>query len=312
MAEHLARQALALIVTLLLAVVAVFFAARQIPGDPADLIAGLDASAETVERLRATLGLDEPWPAQLRSYLGGLARGDLGFSLRQNRPVNEIASARLPVTLRLGGLAFLLAVVGGVGLGVVAGFRPGSGADRVVLGQTSIALALPEFWVGLLLILLFAVVLGWLPMLGYPDGEGAAARLRHLLLPAAALAIPRAAQIARLVRGRILDELPAGYVRTARAKGLRSTRFARHVLVNALPAVLPLIFLELGGLLSGTVVVEQVFGLPGLGQALLGAIHARDYALVQGISVLAVLVYGTASWAADLAQAMLDPRLRYA
>lgn len=310
MPRYLIGQTLSFVITLWAVLSLVFLAMRALPGDAATIMGGIDATAEQTSALRQQLGLDLSLPAQYVAYFGDLAQGDLGNSLRERRPVTRVLLDRLPVTLALAGMAFVIALTMGLGLGLVAGLRPGGAFDRATLMFTTVALALPEFWFGFLLILLFAVQLGWFPVLGLPPQGLTWAASWHLLLPAVTLAIPRAAQVARLARARVLEELRSDYVRTARSKGVRATGVGRHIASNSLPGVIPLLALELGGLLTGTIVVEQVFGLPGLGATILGAIGARDYPVVQGVTVLAVTVYVLVNWLADVSQAIADPRLR--
>ncbi len=305
-------QTLSVAITLAVVLSLVFVAMRALPGDAAAILGGLDTEAAQVEALRRELGLDRPLIVQYGAYWGDVIRGDLGSSLRERRPVTAVLRERIPVTLALAAVAFTLALVAGLGVGLLAGRRSGGALDGAALGFTTVGLALPEFWFGFLLILFFAVQLGWFPVIGYPVEGDLGVRLWHLILPALTLAIPRAAQIARLARARLLEELAADYVRTARSKGVSARALSRHVAANALPGVLPLLALELGGLLTGTIVVEQVFGLPGLGLTLLGAIGARDYPVVQGVTILAVTVYIAVNWLADLLQIVADPRLRYA
>jgi peptide/nickel transport system permease protein len=305
-------SALSVAITLVVVLSLVFVAMRALPGDAAAILAGLDAEQAQVEALRRELGLDRPLAAQYLDYWSAVLRGDLGLSIREGRPVTEVLRARLPVTLALAGVAFGLALAVGLAVGLLAASRRGSTVDGAALGFTTVGLALPEFWFGFLLILLFAVQLGAFPVIGYPVEGGLGVHLWHLALPGVTLAIPRAAQIARLARARLLQEAAADYVRTARSKGLPAPGLHRHIAANALPGLLPLLALELGGLLTGTIVVEQVFGLPGLGLTLLGAIGARDYPVVQGVTILAVLVYIGVNALADALQVLTDPRLRYA
>ncbi len=305
-------QTLSVAITLVVVLSLVFVGMRALPGDAAAILSGLDAEQAQVEALRRELGLDRPLIVQYGAYWVDLLRGDLGHSIRERRPVSEVLRERMPVTLALAGAAFGLSLVVGLGVGLLAGRRPGSTADGVALGFTTVGLALPEFWFAFLLILLFAVQLGAFPVIGFPVEGALALRLWHLTLPALTLAIPRAAQIARLARARLLQEAAADYVRTARSKGVRPRALTRHVAANALPGLLPLLALELGGLLTGTIVVEQVFGLPGLGLTLLGAIGARDYGVVQGVTIVAVVVYIAVNMLADALQVLVDPRLRYA
>ena len=304
-------QTASVAVTMAVVLSLVFVAMRALPGDAAAILGGLDTEQAQVEAIRRDLGLDRPLLTQFGAYWGQLVRGDLGTSIRERRPVTQVIGDRLGVTLALTALAFTLALVVGVGLGLFAGRRPGSAADGVALGFTTVGLALPEFWLGFLLILLLSVQLGAFPVIGFPVEGDLGVRLWHLVLPAVTLAIPRAAQIARLTRARVLEAMRADYVRTARSKGVPPSAVTRHVAANALPGLLPLLALELGGLLTGTIVVEQVFSLPGLGLTLLGAIGARDYPVVQGVTIVAVSVYIVVNALADLLQLVSDPRLRY-
>jgi len=309
MTRYLLGQLLSFVVTLWAVLTLVFVGVRVLPGDAATVIGGIDTTPAQVQAIRRSLGLDRSLPQQYASYWSGLVRGDLGTSLRQHRSVDAILLQRLPVTATLAGLAFLLSLALGTALGLLAGLRPGGVADRAALALTTLGLALPEFWFGFLLILVFAVRVQWFPVVGLPSG-GVLAAFPGFVLPAVTLALPRAAQIARLTRARVLDELSADYVRTARGKGATAAVTGRHVAANALPGVVPLLALELGGLLTGTIVVEQVFGIPGLGLAILDAIGARDYPVVQGVAILAVTIYVLVNWLADLAQLLADPRLR--
>lgn len=311
MLRYLLTQSGSLLITMLLVIAMVFFGMRLLPGDPAVIRAGLDATPEQIENTRRVLGLDQPLPLQFTGYLGGLLQGDFGSSWRQNRPVLQIIADRLPVTLLLAACAYALSLLLGFTLGVLAGATPGSIWDRLVRFYTTLGLSFPEFWIAFVLILVFSVNLSWLPLLGYPEQAPLGERLRHLVLPAFTLAMPRSAQLARLTRALLIGERSQDYVRTARSKGLGRLEVIRHVAVNTLPGTFPLAALELGGLVTGVIIVEQVFSLPGLGQLLLGSISARDYAIVQGVTILAILAFTAVNWLADLAQALADPRIRY-
>jgi peptide/nickel transport system permease protein len=311
MLKFLFTQSLSLLATLLFVVTLVFFGMRLLPGDPASLRAGLDASPERVEAIRRSLGLDQPLIVQYGNYLAGLLRGDLGESWRQRQSVSAILLERLPVTLLLAATAYALTLLLGFGLGILAGLYAHSPFDKAVRAYTTLGLSFPEFWIGFILILLLSLHLGWFPFIGYPEQAALSTRLYHLALPALTLALPRSAQLARLTRSLVLEERTADYIRTARAKGLSQAAVARHLIANALPGTFPLAALELGGLLTGVIIVEQVFALPGLGAALLGAIGARDYAVVQGATIVAIVVFTAVNWLADLAQVLTNPRLRY-
>ncbi len=310
MTRYLVSQIFSFVITLWVVLTLVFLGMRALPGDAATILGGLDTTAEQVAAIRERLGLAGSLAVQYREFIGGVVQGDLGDSLRERRPVTNVLLDRLPVTLALAGLAFVMSLIIGIGLGLLAGLSPGGVMDRFTTLFATAALALPEFWFGFLLILLFAVNLGWFPVLGLPPSGLTWQAAWHLLLPAFTLALPRSAQVARLTRAQVLEQRMSDYVRTARSKGLPPTGITKHIASNALPGVLPLLALELGGLLTGTIVVEQVFGLPGLGATILGGISARDYPVVQGVTVLAVVVYIGVNWLADLLQAAADPRLR--
>jgi len=312
MVAFLARSLASLAVTFVMVMTLVFVAMEALPGDAAMLRSGIDASAAATDAARRELGLDAPVIVRYAQWWGDLVRGDLGDSFRERRPVTTILVERLPVTGALALAAFSLSVVLGLGLGFLAGMTPGSRFDRGVLGYTTIGLALPEFWFGFVLLLVFAIAWPVLPLIGLPDGGGAGTWLRHLTLPAITLAIPRAAQLARLTRATVLEHRQADWVRTVRAKGGPAWLEFRHVAANASPGLFAPIALEAGGLLTGTIVVEQVFGLPGVGAMLIGAIGARDVPVVQGATVLAVLVYVAMHLLADVARAAGDPRAREA
>lgn len=310
MTRYLVSQIFSFVITLWVVLTLVFLGMRALPGDAATILGGLDTTAEQVAAIRERLGLAGSLAVQYREFIGGVVQGDLGDSLRERRPVTNVLLDRLPVTLALAGLAFVMSLIIGIGLGLLAGLSPGGVMDRFTTLFATAALALPEFWFGFLLILLFAVNLGWFPVLGLPPSGLTWQAAWHLLLPAFTLALPRSAQVARLTRAQVLEQRMSDYVRTARSKGLPPIGITKHIASNALPGVLPLLALELGGLLTGTIVVEQVFGLPGLGATILGGISARDYPVVQGVTVLAVVVYIGVNWLADLLQAAADPRLR--
>jgi len=305
------RRLPSLLLTLLLISLATFVVVQVMPGDPAQLILGTEAPPETLADLRAQLGLDRPLPLQYLSWLSGVLRGNLGVSLRHGRPVATLIAERLPVTLSLATLSLALAVLLAVPLGVLAAIRQHSALDYGVLVFAQAGLALPSFWIGILLILLFALSLRWLPSGGYvPWGESPLAALRSLTMPVLALGLPVAGVLARLVRASMLEELARDHIRTARAKGLSEPQvIVRHVLRNALIPTVTLLGLQLGFLLGGSIVIEQVFALPGLGRLVLFAINNRDLPLIQGLVLfIAVLVVGI-NFLVDMAYTWLDPRI---
>ncbi|MGQ9631742.1 MAG: ABC transporter permease [bacterium] len=310
MIGYIGQRLMATLGTALIVATIVFLGSQVLPGGPADLRGGIDASREEIAELRKALGLDRSLPSQYLSYLTGIFQGDLGLSIREGRPVSEILLERGQVTLSLAALSFSISFLLGITLGTLAAFRPESSVDAGIAGFSMIGLALPEFWIGIILVLAFAVRLKWFPFMGIAaSGQSLIVQIHHLILPALTLSIPRASILVRLTRANILEEMPKMYVLAARARGLTTRRIAVHVLRGALPGSLQLAALELGGLLSGTILVEQVFGLPGLGSALLGALSARDYPVVVGISLVAVFAYALANLVADISQAALDPRI---
>ncbi len=291
----------------LLGVAVVVFAMLHLtPGDPARAILGdRPASAETLERLRQELRLDEPLPQQFVAFVGSAARGDLGTSYFTRRPVTTEIRERLPVTVRLMVGAMLVALLTGVPAGVLAATRPGTPLDYGVMTLATLGVSLPGFWLGLMLILVFAVNLGWLPVAGFSGPQ-------YFVLPALALGASAAAVIARLTRSSLLEVLSLDYVRTAQAKGLRDRQVVfKHALRNALVPVVTVIGLQVGSLLAGSVIIETVFALPGLGRLIVQGIASRDYPLVQGITLFAALSYVLINFLVDLLYGFINPRIRY-
>jgi peptide/nickel transport system permease protein len=290
--------------TVLAVLVTVFVLVRVLPGDPVEVLLGERASGADRQALRADLGLDRPLPAQLADYLGALARLDLGQSLRHHAPVTDLIAARLPATLELTATALALAVALALPLGVLMAVRRDAASGRLAGALTLLALALPGFWFGPLLVLLFAVWLGWLPVAGR-------AGLASLLLPALTLALGLAAGLARQLAANLAETLAAEHVRTARAKGLAPAQVLwRHGVRNALLPVTTLFGLQLGALLGGAVITETVFAWPGVGALTVEAINARDYPLLQGCVLLIATIYVLVNGLTDLAYGWIDPRVR--
>lgn len=300
----LARLVVSL-VTFWVIVTAVFFLLRLAPGGPFDGERQLPPEVE--ENLRAAYHLDEPLVVQYGRYLGMLARGDLGPSFKQKDfSVNELVASGAPVSLTVGGLALLLAVAGGIGTGVRAGLAPGSALDRTLMGVAGLGLALPSIVVAPVAVLVFAVLLGWLPAGGIDSPA-------HYVLPPVALALPFLAAIARLTRGSVAETLTEPHVRTALAKGLPAGRvLRRHVLPVALLPVVSYLGPAAAAMLTGSVVIEQVFELPGIGRYFVQAALNRDYTLVMGVVVVYAAFILTFNLLVDLAYTRLDPRIRLA
>jgi ABC-type dipeptide/oligopeptide/nickel transport system permease component len=301
---HLTRRAAGSLLALLAVSLIAYLALAATPGDAAAAMAGDSASAEQLAAIRAELGLDRSPLARYAVFLVGLVtRGDLGRSLVSGRPVAELVGARLPYTVALALAAVMLAAIIGGLVGTLAALRAGTLLDTALMAGAALGLAVPTFWSGLLLILLFSLHLRWLPV----TGAGSPA---HLILPAATLALPTAAAVARLVRSGLLDVLGADYVRTAHAKGLTSRRVVgRHVLRNGLIPVTAVLGLQLGHLLGGAFIVETIFGWPGLGRLTVQAIFDRDEPVVLGAVLVAALLYLMANLLVDVAHGWLDPRV---
>lgn len=309
--NYLWRRFPSLLLTLFLISLVTFVVVQVVPGDPAQIILGTEAPPEALADLRAQLGLDRPLPLQYLSWLTGVLRGDLGVSLRHGRPVANLIAERLPVTLSLAILSLAPAVLLAVPLGILAATHQHSALDYGVLLLAQAGLALPSFWIGILLILLFALSWRWLPSGGYvPWGESPLEALRSLAMPILALGLPVAGVLARLVRASMLEELSRDHIRTARAKGLSETQIiVRHVLRNALIPTVTLLGLQLGFLLGGSIVIEQVFALPGVGRLVLFAINNRDLPLIQGLVLFIAALVVTINFLVDMAYTWLDPRI---
>jgi peptide/nickel transport system permease protein len=311
--RYVLRRVAALVATLFFVSVLVFVVIRVLPGDPAALIMGLEGSPEATERLREAMGLNRPLPVQYVEWLGGVARGDLGRSIQYDLPVGTLILTRLPVTLPLALLAATFMIALAVPLGIYAATHHRRGGDYLAMIVSQLGISIPQFWSGLLLILLFSVTLGWVRSGGF-DGWSAGVwpALRALLLPAVALGLFQAAVLVRATRSAVLDVMREDYVRTARAKGVSERSVVgRHTLRNALIPIITVAGIQLGQLMAGAIVLESVFALPGLGRLALGAIGARDLPVVQGVALFVASCIVLINFAVDLAYGFLDPRIRY-
>ena len=304
---------LTLVPTLLAASVLVFGFIHLVPGDPAAVLLGDTATAEEIAALTARMGLDRPLPEQYLLWLGDLLRGDLGTSIFFGEPVLSVIADGATTSVLLATLTMFWIVVVGVPIGVVAATRHGGWVDVASSGLAMFAASVPTFWLGLYLILVFSVGLGWLPSSGFPSlaaDEGGLANLEYLLLPSLTLAAPNAALIIRLVRASMLDVQREDHVRTARAKGLHPLRVAsRHVFRNALIAVVAAFGFTFAALVSEAVVTETVFSLPGVGRLVVQSILRRDYPVIQGVLLVIVALYLVVNLLVDLAYGWLDPRV---
>jgi peptide/nickel transport system permease protein len=312
--RQLLRRGVAFVATLLLVSVLVFLVVRVLPGDPALLIVGAEAPPEAAARLREAMGLDRPLLVQYVEWIGRAARGDLGVSIQYDLPVARLIGSRLAVTVPLALLAAALMVIVALPLGVYAATRHRAPGDYVTIGLAQLGIAVPAFWSGLLLIWLFSVRLGWVRSGGFEGwAAGIVAALRDLALPALALGLFQAAVLVRATRSAVLEVLREDYVRTARAKGVSEPLvIAKHTLRNALIPVVTVAGLQLGQLLAGSIVVESVFTLPGLGRLAVGAIAARDLPVVQGVALFVASAIVVLNFAVDVLYDVLDPRLRHA
>jgi peptide/nickel transport system permease protein len=307
------RRSAALGATLLFVSLLVFVVVRILPGDPAALIMGTEGSPEAVARLREAMGLNRPLPVQYADWLTHALRGDLGRSIQYDLPVGQLIVSRLPVTLPLTVMAAAFMVAAAVPLGIYAATHHRRAGDYVAMIVSQLGISIPQFWSGLLLILLFSVALGWVRAGGF-DGWAAGVwpALRSLLLPAAALGFFQAAVLVRATRSAVLDALREDYVRTARAKGVSDLRVVgKHTLRNALIPIVTVAGIQIGQLMAGAIVLESVFALPGLGRLALGAISARDLPVVQGVTLFVASAIVLINFAVDLAYGLLDPRIRY-
>ncbi|MFD2250935.1 peptide/nickel transport system permease protein [Pseudochelatococcus lubricantis] len=312
MIRVLLRAVLSLLLTLACASVLVFAAMQVLPGDPAEVMLGVNARPDTLAALRAQLGLDQPLPVRYAAWAAGFFSGDLGTSNTYAVPVMELVRERLSVSLPLALLALALTVAIALPLGMLAAARRGRLADRGVLLVTQLGIAVPNFWFAMLLVLLFAITWRWLPPGGFPGWEaGVLPALAALLLPAVALALPQGAILAQVMRSALIDTLDQDFIRTARAKGLtRGEALRRHALRNALIPVLTVVGLQFSFLLAGTIIIENVFFLPGLGRLVFQAINQRDLAVVQSVVMLLVASVVIVNFLVNLAYAIVDPRLR--
>jgi peptide/nickel transport system permease protein len=291
--------------------VLVFGLMRMVPGDPAVVVLGYKATPEAVRALHEAFHLDEPFTTQYVRWLAGVAHGDFGVDFRQSEPIGRMILDRVPVTLELTLVASVLAALIGVPLGVLGGGRRGGLADRAALAVGLVGMSIPDFWLGIMLMLWLSLGLGLLPSGGFvPFGESPLGNLEHLVLPALTLALSRAAVLARLTRGAILDLVHRGFVRSARAKGVGERAILlRHVLPNAAIPVVTVLGLQVGYMLGGAIVVEMIFTLPGVGRMTLDAVVERNYPVIQSTVLVIGALFMLVNLATDVLYGVLDPRV---
>ena len=298
--------------TLLLVSMMVFGLQKLLPGDPALALAGEERNPEVIEYLREKYRFNDPVPVQYAAWFSGLVRGDFGTSVRTRLPIGTMLAEKLPVTIELAILSMLIALLIGLPVGVLAALRRGSALDSGASRFGLAGLSIPNFWLGIMLILLFSVNLGWLPAGGYvPLSESIWGNLRGMLMPALVLGTGTAAIIMRHTRSAMIGAMKQDYVRTARAKGVRERLIVlKHALPNALTPVVTLGTLQFGELLAGAVLTEQVFSIPGFGKMIVDGVFSRDYAVVQAVVLCTAAVFLLMSLLADIAYVLLNPRLR--
>ena len=312
MRRYLINRAWQSLVTLFLATVVVFLGVRALPGDPALALAGEDRTPEALAAIRQQYGLDQSLPVQFWHFASNALHGDLGTSIRTGTSVTSMLRTALPVTIELSVLAILLATFLGVGAGVVAAVSRGRPAEWFANAIALIGLSVPHFWLGLIAILYLSVATGLFPASGFvPLLEDPIANLHHILLPAVILGTGLSAVIMRQTRSSMLDSLSTDYVRTAKAKGLPPrVVIGRHALRNSLIVVITIVGLQLGGLISGAVVTEQIFGLPGFGKMTIDAVFQRDYPVIQAVVLVTATSYIVINFLVDLLYSLIDPRIR--
>jgi peptide/nickel transport system permease protein len=302
---------LSLLLTTLAASIIVFLLMQVLPGDPALVILGMNAEPDTIAALHAQLGLDRPLWVRYLDWIGGFFVGDFGDSITYSVPISELLGPRIMVTLPLAVMSMLISVVIAIAIGVYAAANRGKAGDTITMGVAQIGVAVPNFWLALLLILLFALELAWFPASGFAGwGDGIWNGLRSLVLPALALGLPLAAILGRVTRSAVIETLGEDFVRTARAKGLsRSAALWKHAVPNALIPVVTIIGLQFSFLLAGTIIIENVFNLPGVGRLVFQAIAQRDLVTVQSLVTLLAASVIVVNFIVDMVYGYLDPRL---
>lgn len=314
MTSYILRRLLQMVPVIIIASLFIWGMIYAVPGGPIGVIVGENATQEQIEAAMREFGLDRPVMLQYLDWLGRAVTGDLGISIHSREPVLELIGQRLPATLQLAFAATFIAVLVGIPVAIASALKPGSWLDRILSGWNALALGVPTFWLGILLILLFAVEMRWLPSASryVPFWENPIESARHLILPALTLGIYVSGVLARFLRASLVSQLNADYVRTARSKGLPEGQIIRtHVMRNALLPFITIVGLMMALFIGGAVVTEAVFTYPGLGRLLIQAISTRDYPLIQGCIVVMLIIYIAINLTVDVLYAYIDPRIEY-
>lgn len=313
MLGYILRRLMQLAIVLVVVGIVAFLLIHLAPGDPASVMLGSNATQDQVERLRRQLALDQPLPVQFVAWSSRVLRGDLGISHFAQKPVLQVLAQRAEPTLILTAMSIFVAVLIGVPTGIIAAIRRGTAVDQAALALALVGASVPSFWLGLSLILYFAVRLGWFPSSGIEFWQtGGWASLRYYVLPAMALGFPNSALITRITRSSMLDVLEQDYVRTAASKGLSPPRvILRHALRNALVPIITVVGLTVASLMGGAVVTETVFSIPGVGRLVVQSVLRRDYPIIQAAILLVATIYVAVNLLVDLIYAWIDPRIRY-
>lgn len=312
MLAYLIKRVLSLLPVLLVVTVVLFLMIHITPGNPAAAILGIEASQEEIDTLSEALGLNRPIHEQYLQWVSGVLRGDLGQSLFMRQPVTQAIAGHLAPTLSLALLAQIIAIIIAIPVGMLAAYRRGTLTDAALMGFSLLGMAVPSFLLGLFLMLVVGVHLQWLPVAGYaPISQGFGTHLKHLILPGISLGAIQAALITRITRSSLLDNLGLNYIKTARAKGLpEGTILLKHAFRNAFLPILTVIGQTFGTLVTGAVVVESIFNIPGLGQLILNSVLRRDFAVIQGVVLVVTLMYVLLNLFIDLLYGAVDPRVR--
>lgn len=312
MLGYIIKRILSLIPVLFVVSIAIFLIVHLTPGDPAAAILGLEASEEQIQELNETMGLNLPIYQQYFNWVSGVLQGDFGDSYFMNEPVTDAIFKHLGPTVSLALLAEVVALVLALPIGILAAYRRGSFTDKSLMVSSLLGMAIPSFLLGLLLMLVFGVSLQWLPVAGYkPLSQGLWNHLRYLILPALSLGAFQAALVARMTRSSMMEVLNKGFIKTARAKGVKEHKVViKHAFRNAFLPILTVIGQSFGALVTGAVVVETIFNLPGLGQLIMNSIERRDFAVIQGVVLFVTLIYVFINLIVDLLYGVIDPRVR--